>query len=64
MRREKLPGKSRRYVRTYSNGRRGVLCDAVRPGPEGRQGMPPLRTLKVSRAPGPTQKDIYSYIYI
>jgi hypothetical protein len=37
---------------------------AVRPGPEGRQGMPPLRPPKVSRPPSPAQIDIYSYIYI
>jgi hypothetical protein len=35
-----------------------------RPGPEGRQDMPPLRASKVSRALDPAEKDIYSYIYV
>jgi hypothetical protein len=39
------------------------LVEPNRPGPEGRQGMPPLRAPKVSRVPSPVQIDIYSYIY-
>jgi hypothetical protein len=36
----------------------------TRPDPEGRQGMPPLRASKVSRAPTLAQIGIYSYIYM
>jgi hypothetical protein len=43
---------------------RDRFYDLARPGPEGRQGMPPLRAPKVSRAPSPAQIDIYSYIYM